>query len=214
LITSFDKPIILIGGGGHSKVLIDALNCLKTNILGIVDPHLNVGSLVLGIKVLGDDEVLKDFNCNQIELVNAIGIIPHRLFRLDISKKFVNQGYKFKKVTHPSAIVASSAKIGNGVQILAGSVIQSSVTIGDDCIINTGALIDHDCMIGKGCHVAPGVTLCGGISIDENTFIGAGSTVIQNVSIGSNCTIAAGSIIYKDIPDKTTVIQKRINIYH
>lgn len=102
---------------------------------------------------------------------------------------------------HPSALVASTASIGEGCAIVHGAVIQACSSVGDHCIINTKVSVGHDAIIHDFVHIASGATVCGGVEVGECTWIGAGSVVKQGVRIGKNCMIGADSIEVKDIPD-------------
>jgi UDP-perosamine 4-acetyltransferase len=200
------KPVIILGAGGHAKVLADALKLSGREILGFVTPDTDVGMNYCGKKVLGDDSIIEQYSADEIELVNGIGALPTKNLRWLLADKMRKQGYKFAIVIHPDAIITADVDLLEGTQIMAGVVIQSGTKIGQDTIINTGALIDHDCQIGNQCHIAPGVIFSGGINIGSNTHLGTGAIVIQNISIGENCVISAGSIVYKDISDGAKII--------
>ena len=202
------KPLIIIGAGGHAKVITDALKISGREILGFVTPDLEIGTEFLGEKVLGDDEVIKQYSLDEIELANGLGSLPRKNLRWQLADKMRKQGYKFSSVIHPDSVIASGVSLDEGVQVMAGVVIQSGTNIGQDSIINTGALIDHDCKIGKYCHIAPGVVLSGGVIIGRGTHIGTGAKVTQYITINEGCIVAAGTTIYKDIPTKTQVKQR------
>lgn len=203
-------PVILIGAGGHAKVLINLLNLCGREVIGITDVGLKKDDIFCEYKIMGDDEVIKSYETGKIELVNAIGSVPGNSLRWQIARRFFEAGYDFAKLVHPSAIVSADVEMSQGVQVMAGCVIQPGTCIGNSSIVNTGAIIDHDCNIEMNCHLAPGVTLSGTVSVGENTHIGTGTSVIQGVKIGRNCVIASGSVIYRDVPDNTHFIQKRI----
>lgn len=197
---------IIIGAGGHSKVLIEALRASSADIKGIVDSNPKLADTrILGIPVLGGDGVVDEFAPSQVRLVNGVGSIGLTLKRQQVFEKFKDKGYSFDTVVHPSAVVASDVELGEGAQVMAGAVIQPGCRIGTDSIINTRASVDHDCIIGNHVHIAPGVTLSGGISVGSGSHIGTGATVIQGISIGSCCLIAAGAVVIKDIVDGAKV---------
>ena len=109
--------------------------------------------------------------------------------------------FKIPTLVHHSAVVSTSAHIGENSHILAGAVIAPMVEIGEACIVNTNASVDHECVLAAGVHIAPGVTLCGCVRVGENTLIGAGSIVLPRIRIGANAVIGAGSVVTRDIPD-------------
>jgi UDP-perosamine 4-acetyltransferase len=197
------KPVIVLGAGGHAKVIIDTLRLMGREIVGVTDPSIRDADEYFGLTVLGDDSVLEKFSPRQYLLANGVGALPGDASRYELERVLSNRGYRFSRVIHPSAIIASDAEIADGAQIMAGVIIQPGVRIGASCIINTGAKIDHDCEIQDNCHLAPGVTLCGEVKVGKSTHIGAGATVIQCISIGRDCVIAAGSTVYGDIGDSS-----------
>lgn len=206
------KPIIILGAGRHSKILIKILKECNYEILGVTDPFKKIGEDYFGTKILGSDEVIFEYSINDIELVNGIAELDNRKTRYSLSKKLEAQGYKFANVIHPSVIISDEVKLNNGVQLMAGAIIQHGVEIGFCSIINSGAIIDHDCKISEFCHIAPGATLSGNVTIGSQSHIGTGVTIIEKKRIGENCIIGAGSIIYKDIPSNTKYIQPKKNI--
>lgn len=199
-------PVIVLGAGGHAKVLIDALLKSSADIAGIADPDPALaGTAILGVKVLGGDEVVNRFPPSQIHLINGLGSVGLPVRRQRIFDEFKGLGYSFATVVHPSATVASDVELGEGSQVMAGAVIQPGSRIGINTIINTRASVDHDCIIGSHVHIAPGVTLSGGITVAGSSHIGTGATVIQGITIGTGCLVAAGAVVTKDIPEGSAV---------
>ncbi len=193
-------PIIVLGAGGHAKVVIDALLASGAQILGVtdLDPKTH-GESILGIPVLGGDDTLSDHPANTVVLTNGIGSISRVKIRWKIFEHFKAKGYAFAKVVHPSAIIAPDVTLGEGAQVMAGAVIQPGTQIGPNTIVNSRASIDHDCIIGDHTHIAPGTTLSGAITVGEAVHVGAGTTVIQGIQIGAECVIAAGSVVLENV---------------
>jgi sugar O-acyltransferase (sialic acid O-acetyltransferase NeuD family) len=195
-------PIFIVGGGGHAKVLIDMLRLRSMKILGITDTDsIRIGNDVLGISVLGNDEVLSGYAPESLLLVNGVGSIHLPKTRMTVFEKFKERGFTFATVIHPAAVVAADVVLGEGVQIMAGAVIQPGSRIGMNTIVNTKASVDHDCLIGNHVHLSPGTTLSGGVHIGDVVHLGTGATVIQGVTIGRNSLIGAGSVVVTDVPD-------------
>ncbi|MGM4906786.1 acetyltransferase [Tardiphaga sp. 866_E4_N2_1] len=194
-------PVIILGAGGHARVLIDALQMTGCRIVGIIDPAFAVGSSgPAGLPILGGNEALDGYSPNDVELVNGIGSIGSLALRDTVYRRGKEAGFRFAQVVHRSAVIGGATDIGEGVQIMAGCVIQYGSSIGANSIINTRASVDHDCQIGQSVHVAPGVTLSGGVRIGDRAHIGTGAAVIQGVSIGSDSLVGAGAAVYRDIP--------------
>ena len=199
-------PVIVLGAGGHAKVLINALLESSAVIAGVLDPAPELaGTFVLGVPVLGNDSIATEFPPSEALLVNGLGSVGTPAKRRQLYDKFKALGYGFATVVHPSAIVAADVVLGEGAQVMAGSIIQPGSSIGCNAIINTRASIDHDCIVGNHVHIAPGATLSGGISVGEATHIGTGATVIQGINIGSNAVVAAGAVVVKDVHARTKV---------
>lgn len=142
-----DKPVIMLGAGGHSNVLIDCLKLQDRKIIGITVPDPKSKEL-FGIPVIGTDEEVYNYSFKEIKLVNGLGTIGSMEKRKNIYLRFKSDGYTFASVIHPVAIIASQVALEEGVQIMAGAIIQPGCHIGANSIINTKASVDHDCQIG------------------------------------------------------------------
>lgn len=200
-------PVIILGAGGHAKVLIDTLLAASAVIAGIVAPNPTLaGTKILGVPLLGGDDVVTEYPPSEILLVNGLGSIGLPANRQQLFQRFKEMGYKFATVIHPSAVIASSVVLCEGAQIMAGVVIQPGTHIGINSIINTRASVDHDCIIGDHVHIAPGVTLSGGIKVGACSHIGTGATVIQGISVGAQSIIGAGSVVLQDVAPRITVV--------
>lgn len=205
-VTDAQRPIIVLGAGGHAKVVIDTLLALGREIAGIADPDPEThGKDVLGVSVLGGEEAVEARAAGDISLANGVGSTGDAGRRKDVFERFRDKGYEFVSVVHPSAVVAAGVSPGHGAQIMAGAIIQPDCRIGENTVINTGAQVDHDCIIGDHVHVAPGAVLGGTVIVGAETHIGAGATVIQNTAIGDRCLVAAGAVVTEDLADGTKV---------
>ena len=200
------KKVILIGAGGHAKVLAEAIRLNRMTIEGATCLQASDFQLAGSqIAYLGADEiVLKQYRPGQVLLVNGVGSVKASHVRKKIFERFKSKGYSFASIIHPSATVGQDGVcLGEGVQILAGAVIQPGCRIGNNVILNTRASADHDCEIASHAHIAPGTTLCGHVRVGECSHIGAGATVLQNVTIPSQITIGAHSLVTRTIEEPT-----------
>ena len=195
-----DKPVIIIGAGGHARVLYDCLRLLSVEVLGALDRCPPPVDREDSIPIIGDDSAICAYSNDAVELVNGLGSIGDTSLRAGIYNKFKKQGYSFRTLIHPAATVARDCDLGEGVQVLAGAVINTGTKISADAIINTGATVDHDCFIGSHAHIAPGCTISGGVRVGIGTHIGAGATVIQGVAIGDTALVGAGALVLRDVP--------------
>lgn len=200
-------PVIIIGAGGHGKVIAEALDVAGYAVLGFVDADQRKwGTWINGLSVLGGDGALKQHVPDAVLLANGIGSTGSVEARRDTFERFRAKGYRFVTVAHPRAIISLHARVGEGVQVMAGAIIQPSAEIGANSIINTGAVVEHDCRIGEHCHLGPGCVLSGGVAVGAETHIGTGATVIQGVSIGRNVLVAAGSVVVESVVDGASVM--------
>jgi len=191
--------IIVIGGGGHAKVVVSLLKKInKYEITGYTDIK-NRGE-ILGVKYLGDDSILEKLFIGGItNAVLGLGFIKSNDKRKNILKKISNIKFCYPAIISNGAVINEEVEIGMGTVIMDGVVINSGTKIGNHCIINTNSSVDHDCIIKNHTHIAPGVTLSGGVEIGSNVLVGAGSTVIQYKKIVGNTVIGAGSTVIEDI---------------
>ena len=196
-----NQPVLIIGAGGHGKVLADALLVLGHSVIGFTDANPDKwNTTVLGCPVLGGDDIVKRHEIDSVVLANGIGSAGDLSTRRSTYLRFASLGYRFTTVVHPGATVAKSVRLGEGVQIMAGAIIQADAYIGDNTIINTGAVVDHDCVIGRHCHVAPGCSLSGGIEIADESHIGTGVSIRQGIKLGTRTVVGAGAAIVADFP--------------
>lgn len=200
-----DKPVIIIGAGGHARVLFDCLRLQGVNVLGRLD-KAGAENGNFDLPIIGDDSAISEYPSDTVELVNGLGSVGNMNLRTSIFSRFKKLGYRFRSVIHPSAIIAHDCELGEGVQVLAGAVINTGTKIAADTIVNTGAIVDHECIVGSHVHIAPGCTLSGGIHIGDGTHIGTGTKIIQGISIGNRALVAAGSVVVKNVPDGKKVM--------
>jgi sugar O-acyltransferase (sialic acid O-acetyltransferase NeuD family) len=194
---------LLIGAGGHARVILSSIDYSTINVVGIFD--LDKSKTILdSIPVIGN---YQSGIFPEAKIIIAIGDNLKRNQITSIVK------HDFGKVINPSSKVDKLTKIGEGSVIFHESIIQRGTSIGNHCIINTNSSVDHDCSLGNFVHIAPGSILCGNVSVGSNTIIGAGSTIIPNINIGENVTVGAGSIVLSDIPDGMTVFGNPAKVY-
>jgi UDP-perosamine 4-acetyltransferase len=204
------KPIILLGSGGHARVLLNQLRRLQVDILGIADPYRPIAADFFGLRILGEDAAVLNYAAEQIELVNGLGSLPKDAgLRCGLFSKFKQSGYHFKTLVDPAAFVASDAELAEGVQVMAGVIIQAGTIIAENCIVNSGAIVEHDCRIGRHVHIAPGAVICGGVEIGDHVHIGSGATLIQGLRIGEETVIGAGSIVTRNVASRQIVYPSR-----
>lgn len=201
------KPFIILGTGGHAAVIRDLIECLGHEVAGVLTPEFSAGSHWQGLPVLGADDFLDQPSAADYVYALGVGLMPNQAcLRSTLYVELMTKGLEVPTLVHPSAVVARSVHLGQGVQILAGVVVQAQAVIGDNVLINTRASVDHHCHLGAHSHVAPGAVLCGGVSAGERVFVGAGAIVIQGVEIGSRAEVGAGATVLRSLPADTRFI--------
>ncbi|CEG56247.1 acetyltransferase [Legionella fallonii] len=202
------KPLILLGAGGHAKVLFSLIRSLKLPVLGICAPELVKNDIKSwrGLDVLGNGDDLKEYSPEEVDLVNCVGQRVDNDNRRLVFERFVAQNYYFPVLIHPNAWVDSFAVLEEGVQVMAGVVIQPDARIGKNAIINSQSSIDHDCIIGEHVHIAPGAVLCGTVTVAKGSFIATGARIAPGIKIGESAIIGAGVSVVRDVKPKSLVL--------
>jgi sugar O-acyltransferase (sialic acid O-acetyltransferase NeuD family) len=203
------SAIVIIGAGGHAKMILDLLTELRSfQVVGLLDDGVAAGQLVNGQRVLGpaSPEQLADLRGQGLRLaVNAVGGVVNRPQRPAIWDRIRTAGFGLPTLVHPKAAVDASAQLGEGAQVLAGAYVGASTTVGDNCIINNGTVIAHDCAIADHAHIAPGAILAGGVSVGRNTLVGMGASIYLGVTVGADAIIANGVDVFADVRDGAVV---------
>lgn len=194
------KNLILIGGGGHCKSVIDVAESAGYTILGILDRSIPVGETVLEYKVLGNDDLIEPY-LDRAEFLVTVGQIKSPAIRIRLNKMVKDAGGKLATVIAPTAHVSKYASIGEGTVVMHQAVVNAGAQIGMGCIVNTFANIEHDVKLGDFCHVSTGAMVNGEAVLGEGTFIGSQSVVNQCVKVCNMTVVASGSVVHKDITD-------------
>jgi sugar O-acyltransferase (sialic acid O-acetyltransferase NeuD family) len=198
-----ERRVFVVGAGGHSKVVIEALFLRGFSVVAVTDQPDRIGANVLGVPIVGDEAWLR---LQQEEDVQAaIVAIGDNQLRMLLSARLTRAGIKRITVVAPFSHVSKHAKIGFGTVILAGVVIHPDTVIGEDVIINTAASVDHDCVIENGVHVGPGARLTGSVYVQEGAFIGAGAVLLPGLRIGKGATVGAGAVVLDHVGNGVTV---------
>lgn len=198
------KQVVIIGAGGHAKVIADIIVKSGDRVYGFLDDNLEIETTIANneqFKIIGKIEKINKLKENtNLEFVIAIG---DNTVRKKIAE---NYNVKYYTAIHPSSIIALDVSIEEGTVVMANTVINTSAKIGRHCIVNTGAIIEHDNIIENYVHVSPNATLCGTVKIGECTHIGANATVKNNTEICNKCIIGAGALVVKNINESGTYV--------
>ncbi len=207
-----DEPIrasgtvVVLGGGGHAKVLVSAIQKQPWTIVGYVDPR-DLGP-VLGVPYAGTDDALPALLARYPGCAAAMGVgkVDATARRARIQAAAEALGYGFPTFVSPDAVVNAGVELGAGTAVFDGAVVNAGAVTGPICIVNTNATVEHDCRFGTNVHIASGATVSGGVEIGDHTFIGAGAVVIQGVRIVEGCLIGAGAVVTNDLTEPGTYV--------
>lgn len=199
--------IIIYGGGGHGKTLIELIQAMGTyQIVGIIDDGIDKNTDIFAIPVLGGNEILPMLYSSGVRLsVNAVGGVGDNSIRIEVFQRLGKAGFVCPPVLHPTACIEPSAKVSPGVQVFSQAYIGSEVKIGFGVIINTSAIISHGCKIGDYAHISPGAILAGDVLIGNDVLVGMGATINLGVRIGDGVRIGNGATVKQDVPEKSII---------
>lgn len=191
--------VIIIGAGGHAKVIADIVLCRGDRVLGFLDDRPEATG-AYGIPVLGK--------------VADYPLWPNARFLIGIGSAAVRQklakqlgGVQWYTAIHPAATVSRlGVTIGEGSVVMAGAIINPGTRIGDHCIINSAAVVEHDNDIGSFVHISVGAKTAGTVTVGDSTWVGIGATISNNLTICSDCMIGAGAVVVKDIDAPGTYV--------
>ena len=191
------KKVVIIGAGGHAKVIADIIIKSGDEVVGFLDDNIEKDTIVIdNYKVIGKTEdCLKFKEDKELYFIIAIG---NNFTRKDIAEKY---NLNYYTAIHPTAIIGMQVQIEKGTVIMANTCINPNTKIGNHCIINTGAIVEHDNLIEDYVHISPNATLCGTVTVGEGIHIGAGSVIKNNITITNNCIIGAGAVVVKNIEE-------------
>lgn len=205
---SYDSSAILVfGGGGHGKTLIElvqSLGCYR--VVGVIDELLPAGECVVGVPVLGGPELLPDLYQRGVRLaVNGVGGIGNPAVRVQIFQVLAEAGFVCPAVVHPSACVERSAVLEPGAQVLAQAYVGSDSRIGFGSVLNAGVVVSHDCRIGRVVNLSPGAMLAGNVTVEDYAQIGMGVTINLHLTVGRLARIGNGATVKADVPAESRV---------
>lgn len=195
---------VLIGAGGHGRVLMEAHAPGRFDAILDSQPGLEE---VAGVPVIGGDDMLPSLAAQGFtHFVIGVGSARSCARRAQLFDIAVQAGLQPQTVLHTTAWISPSAVLGAGCQILTKAVVHTNARLGDHVLVNTGAIVEHDCVIGAHCHIATGAVLCGNVTIGAASHIGAGAVIRQGIKIGAGALVAAGAVVVRDVLEGQTVV--------
>jgi len=199
-----DRSVMLLGAGGHARVVLDILRCAGQRVAAVVGDVRGDLPLPPGVPVLHDDDEGLALALNEgMAFIVGIG---NNARRRRVWEQFAAAGVPAARAIHPTSHLLGGACCEEGTVVCAGAIIGVGAAIGSDVIINTGAIVDHDCRVGHHSHIASGVRLGGTAEIGEGVLVGISATVLPGASVGDEATVGAGAVVLRDVPPGTTVV--------
>lgn len=204
---STSQDLIVLGGGGHARVVLQAAQSSGWNVVGYVDPSKRDASR-FGVRYLGDDEakVANDGAFTRCRFVLGIGSTFQAQARREIVERVKLPPERWASVTHARAIVSPTASVGPGAVVLAGAILNAGAGVGAHSIINTGAIIEYDAVIGAYVHAAPAVVVAARARIGEGSYLGIGCRVRERLTLGENVKVGMGAVVLRSVPSDRVVI--------
>lgn len=195
------KPLILVGGGGHCKSVIEAAESAGYQILGVLDMPEDVGKDILSTKVIGTDDDIPAY-VDKAEFVITVGFIKNPAIRIKLFNKVKEAGGKLATIIASTAYVSKYAIIGEGTVVMHKALVNANAKVGNNVILNSFSNISHDAEIGNQCHISTGAIVNGECKIGNNVFVGSQSVLANAIAIGDDIVVGAGSFVRKSIKEK------------
>jgi acetyltransferase EpsM len=213
-VMSPGTAIVIIGAGGHAKVVADIARRAGLAVAGFLDtvnPDRQ-GAPFQGVTVLGGLEQLDLLASKGVR--QAVVAVGDCTARLHLAEYALGAGFMLPVLIHPSAVLAPDALVGDGTVLAAGAIVNPGASVGAHVIVNTAASVDHDCVVGDGVHIAVGARLAGRVTIGRGTWIGMGALVKEGVRVGAESIVGAGALVLEDVPDRVTAYGSPAKVVH
>ncbi len=194
------SPVVVIGAGGHAKVVVDLLFDLDHEVVAAVSSK--PAEPYRGVPVRVGDESIRE--CRELASSCFVALGDNQA-RVRLANQAVQLGFELITLVSPRAIVSPTASIGAGTIVMDGAIVHADAIVGANAIVNTAAVIEHDCRIGDGAHIAPGVRLAGRVAVGTGGFMGAGSVAIPGIVVGDGAVVGAGAVVVRDVPTRAVV---------
>lgn len=192
------KTLILIGGGGHCKSVIEAAESAGYQIMGVLDMPEDIGKEILSTKVIGTDDDIPQY-VDKAEFVITVGFIKNPATRIKLYKRVKEAGGKLATIIASTAYVSKYATIGEGTVVMHHAFVNAGAKVGNNVILNTFTNVEHDAVIGDQCHISTGTMVNGDCKVGANCFIGSQSVLANGITIGDDIIVGAGSLVRKSI---------------
>ena len=200
------KEIVLVGGGGHCKSVIDVIEEEGSfAIAGIVDVKEKLGQQVLNYEISWTDDQFAELTKRYENFLVTVGQLQNPEARILLYNKIKKHGGRLPVIVSPNAHVSRHVTIEEGTVVMHFATINAEARVGRNTILNTGCLLEHDVKVGDHCHISTKAVINGGTSISDRVFVGSSAVLAHMISVGNDCIISSGSVVRKNIPNKSLV---------
>ena len=195
-----NKKVVIIGAGGHAKVIADIVRKSGDTVVGFLDDDAKkIGKDFFGAQVLGSSAEYERYTEDCLFFLG----IGNNAIRKRLAKTMKCRWYT---AIHPCSVISEGANVGEGTCVMAGAVLNADATVGAHTIINTAAVLEHDVKVGDYSHISPKGTVCGMTTIGNEVWLGAGSTVVQCLSVCDGVMLGAGATLLQSIEECGTYV--------
>ncbi len=199
--------VIIVGAGGFGREVLqwarDAWPAHAHLIAGFLSANADCFKNYpshSGLKIFADPEDFKPDPGDALLL--AIGIPESRR---RVAETLGSQGATFLTLIHPTAIVAPTARIGEGSILCPYSIVSDSACLGRLVVLNYHTSLGHDASAGDYSVLSPYATLGGGAVIAEDFFMGMHSSIGPGKKVGARSKVSANSAALNHAPEDSIV---------
>ena len=196
------RQLLIVGGGGHARVVLEAAQLEGHETTGVLDDHENP-SLCEDVNAperVGPIDELVERTRRGESFILAVGSVWLRRQIIDAITRAEVDPSAASTVIHPRAIVSPEAHLGPGVFVGPGAVVNPGARVGAHAILNSGCIVEHDAIIDDNAHIAPGAVLGGGARVGQDALVGLGACVLPGIRVGAGAIVGAGGVVVREAP--------------
>lgn len=160
------KNLLIIGAGGHGRVVKEVAEALGYDKIAFLDDN--------SVEAIGKIADSKSF---VQEYQAAFVGIGNNKFRNELLQRLEQEGFKIPVLLHPTAYISKTAVIGKGTVLEPKAIVNANSRVGVGCIISVGAIVDHDVVLEACVHVNAGAICKAGSFVVKETKVDAGQVV-------------------------------------
>jgi sugar O-acyltransferase (sialic acid O-acetyltransferase NeuD family) len=198
-----NKPLVIIGSGGHAFCLREIALLAGFNVSGAIDRTCK-DSRVKDLPILGGDDLLLETSFIQKHQF-AVGI-GNPVARSRYGDLLISKGAECPPIINPSSYVSADAYLGAGVLLMGMNAVNHGVRLDDFVALDWQVTVGHGSHLGQALFAGPGSRVAGDVDCGKESYLGLGCQVIEKVYIGEHSVIGAGAVVTRDIPDNVVAV--------